>query len=200
MTWTKIHILLLGAILLPILYFGVQLVLGPTFPGYDPMTDAASLLGSDRSPYAAVFNAVALICGAIGLAGAFGLFGAFREDRCPFALNLLILAAVLLAASGCIWAGVFPLPDPRHRTNPSTPALLALPLLFAVAAFAAPSLKRWRVYFVANLALMALMVLIMSGVVPVDRAAYGGLLQRFIALAAFSPISVAAVALWRTAA
>ncbi|MFY0533754.1 hypothetical protein [Nannocystis pusilla] len=53
--------MLLGAVLLPILYFAVQLALAPTFPNYDFMTDAASLLGSDQSPHAAVFNTVAFL-------------------------------------------------------------------------------------------------------------------------------------------
>ncbi|MFY0533755.1 hypothetical protein [Nannocystis pusilla] len=120
-----------------------------------------------------------------------------KADRCPRLLNVLIVGAVLVAAVGCIWAGLFPLPDPRHRANPSAPALIALPLLFAVAAFKVPKLKRRRSYFVANLALMAVMVLIMSGVIPVDRGPYGGLLQRFLAFASFVPIAVAGAALRR---
>lgn len=189
--------LLWGAILLPVLYFGVQLALAPTFPGYNLMTDAASLLGSDRSPHAVVFNGVALVCGVCGVAGAAGLFRALRTERCPIVLNILIVLAVLLAAAGCVWAGVFPLPDPRHRANPSTPALILLPALFAAAAFTAPRLRTWRPYFVGNLIFLAVLVLIMAGVIPVDRGQYGGLLQRFIAFTAFAPIGVAAAVLQR---
>lgn len=189
--------LLWGAILLPLLYFGVQLALAPTFPGYNLMTDAASLLGSDRSPYAVVFNGVASLCGVCGVVGAAGLFGALRTERCPIVLNVLIVLAVLLAAVGCIWAGVFPLPDPRHRANPSTPALILLPVLLAAAAFVTPRLRAWRLYFLANLVLLAILVLIMAGVVPVDRGQYGGLLQRFIAFAALAPVGVAAAVLYR---
>lgn len=195
----RINLLLLGAVLLPVLYFGVQAALAPTFPGYSFLTDATSLLGSDRSPYAGVFNAVAMLCGVCGVAGAAGLFVTLRAERCPLALNVLIVVAVLLAAAGCFWAGVFPLPDPLHGANPSAPALIALPVLLAVAAFMVPGLKAWRIYFVVNLMLMAVMVLIISGVIPVDRGQYGGVLQRIIAFAGFAPIGVAGWALWRRA-
>lgn len=188
--------LLLGAVVLPILYFGVQVALAPTFPNYNFMTDAASLLGSDRSPTALIFNAVAILCGACGLAGAAGLWLVLKAERCPLLLNALIALAVLLAAVGCVWAGVFPLPDPRHGANPSAPGLIALPVLFAIAAFVVRRLRAWRIYFVANLLLLATMVLLASGVIPVDRAQYGGLMQRFVALAGFGPIGVAGLALW----
>lgn len=191
------RVLLLGAMLLPVLYFGVQVALAPTFPGYSFLIHPASLLGSDQSPNAAVFNAVAMLCGVSGIAGAIGLFIALRAERCPLALNVLIVVAVLLAAAGCIWAGVFPMPDPRHGANPSAPALIGLPALLAVASFVVPALKAWRICFVVNLVLLALVILVMAGVIPVDRAAYGGLLQRFIAFAGFVPIGVAGVALWR---
>lgn len=197
MTQLRTSVLLLGAVLLPILYFGVQIALWPTFPGYSPLTDAASLLGSDESSYAVVFNTVAFLCGACGLAGAIGLFIALRAHRCPLILNILIVLAVAIAAAGCIWAGLFPLPDPRHRINPTGPALLAVPLLLSVAAFMVRTLKPWRIVFIGALLMLVVMVLIMAGVIPVDRAAYGGLVQRFIALAGFGPIGVAGFALWR---
>lgn len=192
------RVFLLGAMLLPVLYFGVQVALAPTFPGYSFLIHPASLLGSDQSPSAAVFNAVAILCGVTGIAGAIGLFIALRAQRCPLVMNVLIVAAVLLAAAGCIWAGVFPMPDPRHGANPSAPALIGLPVLLAIASFLAPALKAWRIYFVANLALLTVVILVMAGIIPVDRAAYGGLLQRFIAFAGFVPIGVAGVALWRS--
>jgi hypothetical protein len=188
--------LLLGAVFLPILYFGVQLALAPTFPAYSFLTHPASLLGSDQSPYAGVFNAVAILSGVCGVAGAAGLFMALRAERCAIALNVLIVVGVLLAAAGCFWAGVFPMPDPRHSANPSAPGLIALPVLLAAASFLVPKLKAWRIYFVGNLLLLGVMVLVMSSVIPVDRAQYGGLLQRFLAFAGFAPIGVAALALW----
>lgn len=197
MTEGKRSIFLFGAMLLPVLYFGVQLVLAPTFPHYRFMADAASLLGSDRAPYAVVFNTVAMLSGLCGIAGAWGLFRALRADGCPTLLNALIVLAILLAALGCCWAGIFPLPDPRHRANPSTPALIALPLLFAIVAFQVPGLRAWRGYFIANLLLMTAMVLVMSGVIPMDRAHNGGLLQRLIALAAFGPIGIAGAVFYR---
>ena len=195
MAGTRKPFLLIGAMLLPVLYFGVQLALAPTFPGYSFLTDAASLLGSDRSPYAVVFNTVALLSGVCGVVGAVGLFGALRQARCPILLAVLIFLAVLLVAAGCIWAGVYPLPDPRHGANPTAPGLMAVPVF--VAAFLVPALKGLRIYLVINLVVMIALVLVMSGALPVDRVAYGGLVQRLIALAAFGPIGIAAATLWR---
>ncbi|MFZ6179215.1 hypothetical protein [Nannocystis pusilla] len=50
---------------------------------------------------------------------------------------------------------------------------------------------------VADLTLMAVMVRIMPGAIPVDRGHYGGLLQRFLAFASFVPLAVAGPALRR---
>lgn len=191
------RVLLSGAVLLPVVYFGVQLALAPTFAGYSFLTDPASLLGSDRSQHAVVFNMAAILCGVFGFAGAIGLFIALREARCPHVLNIPIALGVMLAAAGCIWAGVFPMPDPRHGANPSAPALIGLPVLLAVASVRVAALKTWRIYFVGNAILLGVMVLVMAGVIPVDRAQYGGLIQRLLAFAGFVPIGVAGVALWR---
>ncbi len=70
MTEGKRSIFLFGALLLPVLYFGAQLVLPPTCPHDRFMTDAASLPGSDTSPYAVVFSTVAMLSGRCGIAGA----------------------------------------------------------------------------------------------------------------------------------
>jgi hypothetical protein len=53
--------LLIGLMLLPIFYFGMQLLLAPYFPGYSLLRDATSILGSDRSPVAHWFNVLAIV-------------------------------------------------------------------------------------------------------------------------------------------
>lgn len=50
---------------------------------------------------------------------------------------------------------------------------------------------------VADLTLMAVMVLLLSGAIPSDRGQYGDLLQRLLAFASFVPLAVAGPALRR---
>jgi hypothetical membrane protein len=182
------RVLLWGAILLPVLYFGVQLVLAPLFPGYSLLRDATSVLGSDRSPVAAWFNGVAILSGLCGLAGTAGLSLSLRRD--PAWLRWPVVAAVLMIALGCFWAGIFPLPHPLHPKNPSMIGVLALPPLLALGAWRAPSLRPMRFYLLLNLAAFLAMVPLMAGAIPLDRAALGGLLQRLLTLTVFPPIGV----------
>jgi hypothetical protein len=45
---------------------------------------------------------------------------------------------------------------------------------------------------IANIVAFGLLAAIMSGTIPVNQGAYGGLLQRLLALIAFAPIGVGA--------
>jgi hypothetical membrane protein len=191
------RLLLWGAILLPVLYFGVQAALAPLFPGYSLLRDATSVLGSDRSPVAAWFNGVAILSGLCGLAGTAGLGASLNQD--PAWLRWPIVAAVLVIALGCFWAGIFPLPHPLHPKNPSMIGVLALPPLLALGGWRAPSLRPLRPYLLLNLAGFLIMIPLMAGIVPLDRAALGGLLQRLLTLTVFPPIGVLGWSLLRRA-
>lgn len=181
--------LLLGAVLVPIVYFGIQLVTAPFFPGYSLVRDAASLLGSDRAEHAVWFNLGAAASGICAIAGGFGIFRALRPGG-PTWLRFLIPFALLLLGCGNIWAGTFTIPDPRHAANPFAPAYFAMPLLLCLAGWVARDLRGQRIYLSLNLLLFVALVPVMAGFTAIDRGAYGGLLQRILAFAVMMPIGV----------
>ena len=69
--------------------------------------------------------------------------------------------------------------------------LFLMPFIMAAALWK-PSSLNLRIYLLANIAAFGLLAAIMSGTIPVDQGAYGGLLQRILALIAFVPIGVGA--------
>lgn len=183
------RLLLISAILVPVLYFGIQLLLAPLTPGYDLRTQATSLLGADGAPYSAWFNGATILSGVAAIVGGLGIVCALGRESSIWVRALLALALIGLGF-GNIWAGTFALPDPRHAANPFAPAFFALPLLLCGAGWIAPRLRGLRLYLGLNLVLFAAMVPVMVGVTMIDRAAYGGLLQRILALAIMLPIGI----------
>ena len=96
------------------------------------------------------------------------------------------IVAALFFRGMHLWAGVFPMPNPRHGQNPFQIAAVALPILVGAAVWKGVRAPV-RVYFVATvLALAALMF----NVVPFDRQLYDGLFQRLLALAVFPSVGV----------
>lgn len=183
------RLLLLGAVGLPVIYYGVQLAAAPFFPGYSFVRDVASLLGSEGSPSAPLFNAGAIASGISAMVGAAGIFLALRGGAAMW-LRILVTLAVLLMGIGNVWAGVYALPDPRHGANPFMAAFLGMPIILCLAAWLAPALRGLRLYLTVNLLLLAVLAPVMAGGTGIDRAAYGGLLQRLIALVVIVPLGV----------
>ncbi len=182
--------LLIGLVLLPIFYFGMQLLLAPYFPGYSLLRDATSILGSDRSPVAHWFNVLAIVGGLLGIVGA---FGAYRVLSCidPGKGRAIVLPVVMaLVALGSVWAGAFPMPHPLHPKNPATPAMLLMPVVALVYTWWSSQLRSLRPAAIINLIFFLLLIPFMAGLLPVDRTVYGGLLQRLLALPVFVPIGL----------
>ena len=92
-----------------------------------------------------------------------------------------------------LWAGVFPMPNPRHGQNPFQVAAVAAPVLLGSAMWKGTHFAL-RVYFVVTVLALALLML---GVVPINRQLYDGLFQRLLALAVFPPIGVGGCVLWK---
>ena len=108
--------LMLGAAFaMPLLYFGVQLIAAPFYPGYHFATDTASMLGTSASRHPEIFNTGAILTGIAGLAGAFGLFLGRRRAAARW-LCILTAIGVLSNAVMSLKAGLYPMPDPRHAT------------------------------------------------------------------------------------
>ena len=186
--------LMLGAAFaMPLLYFGVQLIAAPFYPGYHFATDTASMLGTSASHHPQIFNTGAILSGIAGLAGAFGLFGGLNGAT---ALWLRILIAIGVLSNGvlALKAGLFPMPDPRHATWQFLLfPILITPLLLLVATWRA---FIWlRIYLLLDIVCLLFMLPSMMHRVPPMLPE--GTMQRLFAFVNFVPIVLVAVALLR---
>jgi hypothetical membrane protein len=193
--WTEIG--LIAGIAVPILYFGIQAVTMPLYPGYDPLRQPASALGSDSAPWGWVFNTGAILTGLATFAAAYGIgralavLGSWRMAAA--------LAALALVSSGAasINAGLFHLPDPRHNPGWLGIGTFVFPLVMLIAAWPLPGSRGLKAMLLACVVAFAALAPVMAGATAIDRAAYGGLLQRLVALALFLPVGVGACWLLR---
>lgn len=185
---------LAAGVTVPFVYYGLQVLCAWFDPGYSFVRQAASELGSDRAARPGLFNAGIMLEGVLTLVAAAGFLGAtLRLGVRPI---LAFLASAAVAANGVqtLWAGYFPMPDPRHGGHPAfVVAMILLPVLLTAALWkgAAPALKG---YFVATLLLLLAVFPFMSGVAG-DISNVRGLFQRVFTLTIFPPIAVAAGAL-----
>lgn len=183
-------LMLWAALAMPLLYFGVQLMAAPFYPGYHFATDTASMLGTSASRHPGIFNTGAILTGIAGLAGAFGLFLGLRRVA-PRWLCTLIAIGVLSNGVMSLKAGLFPMPDPRHAT---WQFLLFPTLITPLLLLGATWRTLWlRIYLLLNLAcllfLLPAMMHRMAAIFP------EGTMQRLFALVIFVPIGVVALAL-----
>jgi hypothetical membrane protein len=184
-----------AGIAVPFLYYGVQAAASPFFGDFSFVGTTASELGSDLSRHPAVFNGGTMLQGIACFVASVGFFRAFGRLRIHPAFAWPISIAVVIAGLGSLWAGYYPLPDPRHGGTPAfLVAMLLLPPLFAAALWASGH-AALKIYLVANLVLLAVMFPTMSGLTGLDTHAYRGLFQRIFAFTIFPPIGVAAYVL-----
>ena len=195
---TRLHRLgLWCGVLVPLLYFGTQLLASRFYTGYSFVTQSASELGSDRSNRPAVLNSGAILTGIATVIAAFAFLPALRRQRTGRVMAILTAIAMVSMGAGAIWAGSFPLPDPRHNPKLIGAGAFMLPLFFALCAINwrdAPTLRR---YLFANLALFVLLIPVMSGATPVDVVRYRGVMQRIAAGVLYIPVGVVAASLLR---
>lgn len=184
-------------IVVPVLYFGAQIVRGPFVDGYSFRRHAASDLGASGVPGAIVFNVLAVAAGMCSVVAAFGWYRAFTAWRVGRIRRALVSAAVVSIGLASIAAGMFPLPDARHGGGAVGVGLFALPLLLVIATFRS-DVERWvRWYAMGNLALFAVAALLFAGATPLDPTANEGAFQRVLACAVFLPIAVVSTAALR---
>ena len=176
----------------PILYFGAQLAAAPFFPGFSVLRHSASMLGSDLSTRPEILNTGAKLTGLATLIAAIGFARAMRVAGVHRVVLWLTVAALLSHGLASLWAGSFPLPDRRHNPGPLSIGMFALPVLLLIASWRMRDARGLRTYLLANLIFFAMMIPVMAGKAGIDRAVYGGLLQRIGALALFLPIGVTA--------
>jgi len=178
-----------SGILVPLLYFGTQLLAAPFFPGYSFVSMVASLLGSDLAPYPFIFNLGAMLTGIATILASIGFFLALPQLGTHRLLTWLTSLALLLNGAGSLWAGFFPLPDPRHGANPFTVGIFLFPILLLFALWKQPHARPLKAYLILTNLLFIVFIPIMSGVSGLNTQGYQGLLQRIVALIFFVPIS-----------
>jgi hypothetical membrane protein len=183
-------------IAVPFLYYGLQLLAAPFYPRFSFVRTTASELGSDLSPYDWIFNIGIIIQGVVTLIAAVGFLRAFWRLGAARVFALLASTAVAINGFQCLWAGLHPLPDPRHGGYTVVViAMVLLPILLTATLWRLSDSRGLKAYLIATLILLAAMFPIMSGLTGIDRYAYRGLLQRVFTLTVFPPIGVAAYVL-----
>lgn len=181
---------LASGIVVPVLYFGTQLLAAPFFPGYSFLSMVASLLGSDLAIYPAIFNIGAMITGIVTIIASVGFFLALQRLGINPFLTWLTCLALFLNGLGSLWAGFFPIPDPRHGSNPFTVGIFLFPILLTFAIWKLNNARPIKTYLIITNLLFIALIPIMSGASGINTQGYQGLLQRIVALVFFLPISV----------
>ena len=179
-------------IMVPMLYFGNQLLAAPFFPNYSFLSMDASLLGSDLAIYPAIFNIGAIITGIATIIASVGFLLALQQLATNPLLTWLTALAILLNGLGSLWAGLLPMPDPRHGDNPFAVGIFLFPLLLTFTLWNRRNARPIKIYLIITNLLFIALVPIMSGASGLDTQGYQGLLQRIAALVFFVPISVGA--------
>ena len=177
---------------MPLLYFGAQLAAAPFFPGFSVLRHSASMLGSDLSTRPEILNTGAMLTGLATLISVIGFARALKVSGAHSAIVWLVCIALVSSGLASLWASSFPLPDRRHNPGPLSLGMFVLPALFFIASLRMRDARGIRAYLLLNLILFVLMIPVMAGLTGVDRASYGGLLQRIGAFALFVPIGVVA--------
>ena len=197
-------------IVLPVLYFAIQLVAAPFHPSYSFLNRDASTLGSGGSRAPWIFNGGTLLVGAVELVVAVAFFGALRRARIGVTLAGLLSLALVSAAAGSVNAFLHPLPDPRHTEGWLSvlgAGLIALPPL-SIAVLWRLGVRRAALLVAAlSLAVVPMMTGLgqracMLAGIPFDGYqaflnGYHGLIQRAGALLVFGPVAAIAHVLRR---
>ncbi len=200
------------ALLVPILYFAIQIVAAAFYPGYSFFNQDASTLGSPGSRFPALFNGGSIMEGILKCIVAWGFWRAFRQLGHPSIHAWLIPVVLVASGLASINAGVFPLPDPRHTMSPLAVlniGTILLPLLVPLAVWRWCETRTVKTYFLVNILVFIALIPIMSGLIQrlsvmvgVELYSYQqflnqyhGLLQRLAALLTLPPLGVGAALL-----
>lgn len=192
-------------ILLPFLYFGIQILGALFYPDYSFATMDASELGSDKSSFAALFNIGVIIIGVISLFVAWTVFNTLWKNRSRPIRTLIAAVGIACLGVGSINAGLYPLPDQRHMTGLLASigvGMIAIPFALPLAAVTKRSRWFW-VCYAGNILVMLAMAFIVSGML--QRSFYWaeldtdqlqsildntfGFIQRITALAIYLPLA-----------
>lgn len=188
--------LLVAAILVPLCYFGIQMLAAPWYPHYSVLATTASDLGSDLSIHPAVFNTGALLTGALAVPGSAGL--ALSLPRLGIGRAAAFALALCLASAGlaAFWAGVHPLPSPQHNPGLLAIGMFAAPFVALWTGWRMPPVPALRIGLTLNALAFIALAFVMSGRAHIDLSGIGGGIQKLLALVSFGPgAAIAAFAL-----
>lgn len=186
-------LLLLAAVAVPLLYFGVQLIAAPWYPGYSFANDTASMLGTAASLHPGIFNNGAILDGLAGILGAAGLFFGLSGVASNW-LRALVAIGVFCNGVLSLKAGLFPMPDPRHASWQFLLfPILITPLLMLAATW---RMSVWlRTYLLVDIACLLFTIpMMMHRMAPIWPE---GTMQRVFAFVAMVPIGAVALMLLR---
>jgi len=190
----KLTRLMLGAaVAVPLLYFSVQLIAAPYYPGYSFASDTASVLGTAASRHPGIFNNGAILDGIAGALGAAGLFLGLSNVASRW-LRALIAMGVFSNGVLSLKAGLFPMPDPRHASWQFLLfPILITPLLMLAAVWRT---SVWlRVYLLVDIVCLLLTLpMMMHRMAPIWPE---GAMQRLFACVVMVPIGVVAFVVLR---
>lgn len=185
--------LILSAVAVPLIYFGIQLIAAPFYPGYSFARDTASMLGTSDSLHPEIFNIGAMLDGVAGLLGAAGLFIGLSGGQNW--LRVLIAIGVFCNGVLSLKAGLFPMPDPRHASwQFLLLPIFVTPVLMLLATW---RISHWlRIYLIVDIACLLLTIpMLMHRMAPIWPE---GTLQRVFASILFLPIGIVALSLLRS--
>ncbi len=183
------------AVLIPFIYYGIQIFCASYNPGYSFIHQVASELGSNRAARPMLFNIGITVQGVLTLIASFGFLRATLRLGVNPTLSLLIFLALATNGIQMLWAAYFPLPDPRHAGQlPFRIAMFLLPILLTAALWRRSG-AILKAYLVATLIVLAAMTPFTSGNIGVDTTHIRGLTQRLYTLTVFPVVAVSALVL-----
>jgi len=186
-------LMLCAAVAVPLLYFGVQLIAAPCYPGYSFATDTASMLGTATSRHPGIFNTGAILDGIAGFFGAAGLFLGLSSVA-SWWLRALIAIGVFSNGVLSLKAGLFPMPDPRHASWQFLLFPILITPLLMLAATWRTSLWLKSYLLADSVCLLLTLPIIMHRMAPIWPE---GAMQRLFAFVVMLPIGVVGFAVLR---
>ena len=184
-------------ILVPLLYFGKQIVAATYFPGYDWMSQSASELGTEASRWPAIFNVGSIANGVIALCASVGLLFGLRRVGTSTVWCWLTALSVASLGWAALRGGLYPMPDPRHNPGPLGIGMFLIAPLYTIALWKLRDAQLLKAYFIANMFIFAVLFAVRAGIAGISLQGYEGAFQRVFAMVVFVPIGVGAYAVLR---
>jgi len=178
---------LVAAALVPVVYFGAQLLAAPFYPDYSVFSVTASDLGSDRSLRPWILNSGAVLTGLLALFGSVGLAVVLPRHGVHKPIAWVLAACVASSGLAALWAGVHPLPHPEHDPGALGAGMFIAPLAAAAAAWPLHQAPWLRRALLLNLLAFAATGAVMSGATAIDLERQGALVQKILAATCLLP-------------